>query len=80
MSATADSDVPRRLIMMSNQISGFFKPYPPEQAVAGIAEHISKFWDYKMRATILAYLERGGEGLDTHVIEALKKIRPIQKG
>ncbi len=79
MSAMTGSDIPHRLISMSNQISGFFKPYPADQAVAGIADHIAKFWDHKMRATILAHLDQGGAGLEPQVIEALTKIKQAKK-
>jgi hypothetical protein len=47
-----------------------------EPAVPGIAEHIRKFWDPRMRSAILAHLDAGGAGLDPDVrdaIEALKK-------
>ena len=40
----------------SSQLKG------PEQAAAGTADHIKKFWDPRMRAAILAHLEAGGAG------------------
>lgn len=52
------------LVRMANQIAAFFKPYPLDEAVAGVADHMKKFWEPRMRAAFLAYLEKGGEGLD----------------
>ena len=31
---------------------------------AGIAEHLEKFWDPRMRKAICAYVDAGGAGLD----------------
>jgi formate dehydrogenase subunit delta len=42
--------------------------------VAGIAEHIKKFWDPRMRAAIFAHLEDGGAGLDPVVRTALERL------
>ena len=38
-----------KLTMMANQIAQFFRSYPHDQAVAGIAHHIEAFWTPKMR-------------------------------
>ena len=41
-----------KLTMMANQIAQFFKSYPHDEAVAGIASHIEAFWTPKMIATL----------------------------
>jgi formate dehydrogenase subunit delta len=67
---------PDRLIYMANQIGKFFASQGPDKAVLGIAEHIRKFWDPRMRKAIQAHLDAGGAGLDPDVrdaVEALKK-------
>jgi formate dehydrogenase subunit delta len=67
---------PDRLIYMANQIGKFFASQGHGNAVPGIAEHIKKFWDPRMRSAIQAHLDAGGSGLDPDVrdaIEALKK-------
>jgi len=51
---------PDRLIYMANQIGKFFQFQGHDKAVPGIAEHIRKFWDPRMRATISAHLDAGG--------------------
>jgi formate dehydrogenase subunit delta len=69
-----------RLIYMANQIGAFFKTQGHDTAVAGIADHIAKFWDPRMRAQIFAHLEQGGEGLDPFVKEALETLARKQQG
>ncbi len=65
---------PNKLIYMANQIGKFFASQGGDQAAAGIAEHIRKFWDPRMRATIIAHFETGGAGLDPPVREAIGKL------
>ncbi|CAB3787021.1 hypothetical protein LMG28688_02393 [Paraburkholderia caffeinitolerans] len=46
------------LIEMANQIGSFFDSLPDrEEALTGIAEHIRKFWEPRMRRTLLAALD-----------------------
>ncbi|HEX7682057.1 MAG TPA: formate dehydrogenase subunit delta [Trinickia sp.] len=46
------------LIEMANQIGEFFASMPNhEEAVAGIADHIRRFWEPRMRRAILATLD-----------------------
>jgi formate dehydrogenase subunit delta len=66
---------PDRLVYMANQIGAFFKSQGPGKAVPGIAEHIRKFWDPRMRKTILAHLDAGGSGLDPSVRDALETLK-----
>ena len=66
---------PDRLIYMANQIGKFFDSQGHDKAVPGIAEHIRKFWDPRMRTKILAHLDAGGAGLDPDVREALATLR-----
>jgi formate dehydrogenase subunit delta len=45
------------LVRMANQIGGFFSAYPDrEEALEGIATHIHKFWEPRMRLLILSHL------------------------
>lgn len=66
---------PDRLVYMANQIGWFFKSQGAGKAVPGIAEHIKKFWDPRMRSAILAHLEKGGAGLDPDVKEAITTLK-----
>ena len=65
---------PDRLIYMANQIGKFFQSQGHDKAVPGIAEHIKKFWDPRMRKAIFAHLDAGGSGLDPNVRDALETL------
>jgi len=54
----------QELVRMTNQIADYFRAYPEDEAVAGVAEHIRQFWDPRMREGMRAHLSAGGEGLD----------------
>jgi formate dehydrogenase subunit delta len=69
---------PDRLIYMANQIGKFFQSQGHDRAVPGIAEHIRKFWDPRMRSAIQAHLDAGGSGLDPDVQDALAALKNAQ--
>ena len=73
--AAAHFDGNARLIRMANQIGTFFLSKPHEEGVAGVAEHINKFWEPRMRRQFLAIIEAGGEGLKPIVLEAAPSVR-----
>jgi formate dehydrogenase subunit delta len=66
---------PDKLVYMANQIGKFFASQGPEEAIAGTADHIKKFWDPRMRATIRAHVEAGGAGLDPNVRKAIETLK-----
>ncbi|KZK76837.1 NADH-dependent formate dehydrogenase delta subunit FdsD [Pseudovibrio sp. W64] len=66
---------PEKLTYMANQIAGFFKHKPHEEAVAGIADHINDFWEPRMRLQLFDIVKDGGEGLNPLVLEAEPSIR-----
>ncbi len=65
---------PERLVYMANQIGKFFASQGADQAVAGTADHIQKFWDPRMRKEIAAYVAAGGEGLAPAVLQAIRDL------
>lgn len=65
----------QRLVYMANQIGKFFQSQGHDKAVPGVADHIRKFWDPRMRKQIYAHLAAGGAGLDPHVREALESLK-----
>ena len=67
-----------RLISMANQIADFFQSYPEAEAVDGIATHIEKFWDPRMRRGIYAHLNAGGAELKPLTLKALQKLAAKQ--
>jgi formate dehydrogenase subunit delta len=65
-----------RLVVMANDIGNFFGAEPaPEDRIAGVANHLSRYWDARMRRQIIAYArERGGVELTDHVREAVLRL------
>jgi formate dehydrogenase subunit delta len=64
-----------RLVTMANDIGDFFKAEPDrEDAVAGIQNHLQRYWVPRMRVQIRAYAEGGGEGLAEPVKEAILRL------
>jgi formate dehydrogenase subunit delta len=54
-----------RLVAMANDIGAFFRAEPdPTEAAKGVASHMQRFWDPRMRRQIVAHLKSGGAGLD----------------
>jgi formate dehydrogenase subunit delta len=63
-----------KLAYMANQIGRFFASQKHDDAVASIEDHIRKFWDPRMRNSIVAHLERAT--LDPPVRAAVERLRP----
>lgn len=64
-----------RLVQMANDIGHFFAAEPQRaDAIAGIAGHIQRFWDPRMRRQIVAHLQAGGEGLEALPREAVASL------
>lgn len=67
------------LVHMANDIGHFFAAEPKRaDAIAGIAGHIQRFWDPRMKRQILAHLQAGGEGLEELPREAVATLKPKQ--
>ena len=67
------------LIVMANRIGDFFAAQPDrDEALAGIADHIRKFWVPRMRSEILAAVgTEAGAQLHGIVAEALVRHRAL---
>lgn len=64
------------LVRMANDIGNFFRSEPKrDDAVAGIANHIAKFWTPRMRDKLLAHMRaHGSEGLDELPLAAVSSL------
>ena len=63
------------LIKMANDISAFFASDPEhDSAVSGMVDHLTKFWEPRMRKAIIAHLNEGGEGLSELARDAVKQL------
>jgi len=63
------------MVHMANQIALFFASYPREQAVAGVADHLDKFWERRMKTQIIDYVADGGDGLHELALDAVKRLK-----
>ena len=70
---------PDKLVYMANQIGRFFAHQGEAKAIAGIADHLARFWDPRMRAAIQAHLAAGGTGLDPLVRQAVATLKPVAR-
>ncbi|MEE2860926.1 MAG: formate dehydrogenase subunit delta [Paracoccus sp. (in: a-proteobacteria)] len=64
---------PEKMVMMANQIATFFDSQPGD-APDRIADHLRDFWEPRMRAQLLTYLETGGKGLKPSAEEAARRL------
>jgi formate dehydrogenase subunit delta len=64
-----------KLVHMANQIASFFVTQSAQPAPVGTAAHIRKFWDPRMRKTIVAHLDAGGAGLSPAARGAIEIIK-----
>ncbi|MDP0925933.1 formate dehydrogenase subunit delta [Paracoccus onubensis] len=62
---------PEKMVMMANQIATFFNTQPGD-AAKNIANHISDFWEPRMRQQLADYITSGGAGLNPSVEAAAK--------
>jgi NADH-dependent formate dehydrogenase delta subunit FdsD len=73
-------DIPN-LVKMANQIGQFFAAWPdPDAARKEVANHLTRFWDPRMRAALLAHVDAtaGASGLDPLVAEAVSLLIPCR--
>jgi formate dehydrogenase subunit delta len=65
-----------KLVKMANQIGTFFEADPDRTAaVDGIAGHLRRFWEPRMRRELLAHVAANGEAdLRPLVAEAVRKL------
>jgi formate dehydrogenase subunit delta len=52
------------LVAMANDIGNYFRIQGRDEAIAGIANHIQRYWTPRMRQKLNAYLAQGNGGLD----------------
>ena len=64
---------PEKMVMMANQIAGFFNSQPGDSAER-IAEHLRDYWEPRMRAQLLQYIQAGGDNLNPSVKEAARRL------
>jgi formate dehydrogenase subunit delta len=69
-----------RLVEMVNDIANFFHSEPDHAAaVAGVAGHLRKYWEPRMRKQILAHLDAGGHGLSDLGREGVEALARLER-
>jgi formate dehydrogenase subunit delta len=66
-----------KLVKMANEIAAFFHAEPDQAAaIEGVAGHIRRFWDPRMRRELVEWVdEHDGEGLSELAAAAVKANR-----
>jgi len=70
---------PDKLVYMANQIATFFKSQPEGEGVDGVANHISDFWEPRMRKQLFDMIADGNADFDPLVINAAPMIRKVKE-
>ncbi len=63
-----------KMVHNANQIAQFFAAYSHDEAVAGVEDHLKKYWVPRMRRQIIDYVAAGGADLHSIAIEAVKRL------
>jgi formate dehydrogenase subunit delta len=63
------------LVSMANDISDFFDgEMGPGKAPPSIAQHISRYWEPRMRSAIIDHAAAGGAGLSASALAAVRSL------
>lgn len=69
------SNTDDKLVRMANQIATFFQSQPEEVRVDGVATHINKFWEPRMRRRFFEMIDAGIGGFMPLVVAAAEKVK-----
>lgn len=69
------SHTDEKLVRMANQIATFFMSQPQDVQVDGVATHINKFWEPRMRRRFFEMIDSGHEGFLPLVLAASEQIK-----
>ena len=64
-----------KLVRMANQIATFFLSQPEDIRIEGVATHINKFWEPRMRRRFFEMVDAGAVDFLPLVLAASKKIK-----
>ena len=69
------------LVEMANQIASFFDSQGTvDESVAGVADHLHRFWEPRMLRAIGAYVVAGGAGLRPSAADAVRRLTAVHAG
>ena len=64
-----------KLTRMANQIADFYAAMPDEEAMAGVASHLTLYWTPKMIREIIAFADEGRSGLKPIAARAVESLK-----
>ncbi len=67
------------LVRMANDIAKFFAVQGEARGAAGVADHIRRFWEHRMKAQIFAHVAAGGEGLSPLALAGIRQLMDAEK-
>ncbi len=62
------------LVRMANDIAKFFAVQGEARGAAGVADHIKRFWEHRMKSAIFAHVAAGGEGLSPLALAGIRQL------
>ena len=68
-----------KLVRMANQIAQNFDTGDQAAAVAGVLDHITRFWTLDMKKQIIAHLNEGKTGLSEIAETAISELSKNEK-
>ncbi len=71
---------PEKLVRMANQIATFFESQPRGDQAEKVAQHLSDFWDPRMREEILRIAADGGSGLSPLARDGVTRLARMHAG
>jgi formate dehydrogenase subunit delta len=77
---TVHHDADETIVRLANRIGEFFAAFPDrDEAIEGVAGHIRKFWEPRMRRQLYAYVDgpKGGADLSELVKAAVLSRREL---
>ena len=60
------------LVKMANEIGAFYVAESAADAAQNIASHLKRFWEPRMRKTLIEHNKKGGIGLKADVRKAVE--------
>jgi hypothetical protein len=67
-------DVSKKLVRMANQIADNFSYGDRDKAVAGVLDHLTRFWTLDMKRTIIEQHRSGDVGLNEIAAAAVEAL------
>ncbi|MBX9468486.1 MAG: formate dehydrogenase subunit delta [Rhizobium sp.] len=71
----SETSTDAKIVRMANQIATFFLSQPEQVRVDGVATHINKFWETRMRRRFFDMIDEPDAGFLPLVVEASSRVK-----